>query len=159
MIILGLDPGLATTGYALIELRSGRYRALDWGIITTLKSLTLPTRLQHISRDLTRLIKRWRPKLSVVESVYFAKNAKTAIVVAHARGVILLTLRQSEVPVLELTPLQMKLRITSSGNAPKTQVQFMVKKLLDLQTSPQPDDAADALALALCGGFKSQRQR
>jgi len=155
MNILGLDPGLATTGYAIVARDHSTFRALDWGIIISPKTLSLPQRLEHITNDLSSLLKRWRPKIAVVESVYFAKNAKSAIAVSHARGVLLLTLSKHRVEVIEITPLQLKSRIASYGNASKDQVQFMVKRLLGLKTAPRPDDAADALALALCGGIKA----
>jgi crossover junction endodeoxyribonuclease RuvC len=152
MIILGLDPGLATTGYGILDSR--RSKALDWGIIETRKGKRLEERLEIIHKDLRKLIRKWHPKLAVVESIYFAKNTKTAIQVSHARGVLLLTLKQSKIKILELTPLQVKSQITSYGAAPKQQVQFMVKKLLKLSAVPRPDDAADALALAICGTTK-----
>lgn len=154
MIILGLDPGVATTGYGLIEKKSGRIIPKEWGTILTPAQLPLPKRLGIIATDLESLLKRFRPGLAVVEAIFFAKNTKTAIAVAHARGVILLLLQKRNVPISELTPLQVKQRITTYGAAPKQQVQAMVKTLLNLKTLPRPDDAADALALAICGSVK-----
>jgi crossover junction endodeoxyribonuclease RuvC len=156
MILIGLDPGLATTGYAVIKKEAGgTIQALDWGIIETKKNQNLPDRLKIVSSDLTALIRKYRPTLAVVETLYFAKNAKTAIAVAQARGVLLLTLAQKKIKILEITPLQVKSRITGYGNASKTQVQCMITKLLKLTRAPKPDDAADALALAWCGLSKS----
>lgn len=155
MIILGLDPGVATTGYAAVKKgRDHEISALEWGTIETKKIDPLPRRLTIIASDLRALIKRWKPDLAVIEKIYFATNAKTAINVAHARGVLLLTLFQNRIPILELTPLQMKSQITGFGSAPKNQVQTMVKRLLKLKNLPRPDDAADALALAICGSVK-----
>jgi len=151
MVILGIDPGIATTGYAVIrKVRSG-VQPVDWGIIETKKNQQLAGRLQTISEDLERLIKKYRPGLAVVELVYFAKNAKTAINVAQARGVVLLTLRKQKIKILELTPLQVKSGVVGYGAASKQQVQFMIKKLMNLKSTPKPDDAADALSLAYCG--------
>lgn len=152
MIIIGLDPGLATTGYAIVtKLRGKSLIAEDWGIIETQNKKSLAERLMILAADLSKLLKQYHPELAIVESIYFAKNKKTVIAVAHARGVILLTLKKQKVKILELTPLQVKLQLTGHGTAPKSQVQFMVKKLLHLKTIPHPDDAADALALAMCG--------
>jgi len=154
MIILGLDPGLATTGYGLIKTTKKDIAVLDWGIIETEKKISLEQRLETIHHDLTNLLMKYRPEIAVVESIFFAKNVKTALSVAHARGVVLLTLKLQKVKILELTPLQVKSRIAGYGSASKQQVQYMVKKLLKLNSLPKPDDAADALALAFCGSNK-----
>lgn len=154
MLILGLDPGVATTGYGLIEKKSGRIAPKEWGVISTPARLPLPERLDIIATDLNIVLRKFRPHLAVVEAIFFAKNAKTAIAVAHARGVMLLQLQRKDIPIIELTPLQVKQRITAYGAAPKTQVQTMVKTLLKLKVLPRPDDAADALALAICGSTK-----
>jgi crossover junction endodeoxyribonuclease RuvC len=116
----------------------------------------LPQRLADIAEDIELLCKKWKPGLAVVEQVFFAKNAKTALAVAHARGAILLALARRSVKIQELTPLQLKMQITSYGKASKGQVQYMVQKLLSLPTVPKPDDAADALALALCGALPAE---
>ena len=155
MKIIGIDPGIAATGYGLIKKIKGGIEVVDWGIIETKKNIPLEQRLKAIHTDLLILIKKYKPELAVVESVFFAKNVKTAISVAHARGVILLTAKLQKVKILELTPLQVKSRITGYGAAPKQQVQFMVKNLLKLNSIPRPDDAADALALAICGTNKN----
>ncbi|MEK9181236.1 MAG: crossover junction endodeoxyribonuclease RuvC [Patescibacteria group bacterium] len=154
MIFLGIDPGLATTGYAVIKKEAGGVlRALDWGVIETKKNAP-GVRLQTIANDLNRLIRRSRPSAAAVESLYFAKNVKTALKVAEARGVILLTLQKNKIPISEFTPLQVKSQITSYGQATKKQMQTMVQRLLGLKSVPHPDDAADALALAICGAAK-----
>lgn len=150
MVILGLDPGLATTGYAVIKKDRGNIQAIDWGIIETGKALAFSERLAVIAKDLQKIIVRHRPALAAVEQLFFAKNAKTAIQVAHARGVLLQTLQLRKVKVLEYTPLQVKIRITGYGGAPKQQIQQMIKQQLHLSKLPRPDDAADALALAVC---------
>ncbi|MCL5435778.1 MAG: crossover junction endodeoxyribonuclease RuvC [Patescibacteria group bacterium] len=154
MLILGLDPGVATTGYGIIEKKDRRILPKEWGVIATPAQLPLAERLEIVATDLGMLLKKFRPDMAVVETIFFAKNTKTAIAVAHARGVILLALQKQDVPIKELTPLQVKQRITTYGKASKHQVQTMVKTLLNLKTLPAPDDAADALALAICGSVK-----
>lgn len=151
-IFLGVDPGLATTGYGIVVKRNGVLFAKEWGVIATKPNLSNPERLTVLYDDLYKLLRKHRPHLAVVESLYFAKNLKTAITVSQARGVILFALQKAGVNILELTPLQMKSQITGYGAAPKAQVQRMVVKLLKLKQPPRPDDAADALALALCVG-------
>lgn len=155
MIALGIDPGLATVGYGIVRVgKRGRHEAVDWGTITTSKQKALPARLAIIENDLNKLIAKYKPSVAVVESIFFATNSKTAITVAQARGVILLTLHRHRITILELTPLQVKSRITNSGSADKGQMQRMIKRLLNLPSVPKPDDAADALALAFCSPTK-----
>ena len=150
MIIIGIDPGTATTGYGILEKKAGgAVIALDWGIIATDKSAKPEARLATLAKDLRVLLQKYKPQRAVVEELYFEKNLKTAIAVAAARGVILLTLEERGVRIDGLTPLQVKSRITGYGKATKQQMQFMVKTLLKLSEKPRPDDAADALALAL----------
>lgn len=165
MKILGIDPGTAITGYGVIETppssssppRRGRgmkgeggVRLVAYGCIRTAKSLDAASRLWEIYQDLNKLIKKYRPQIIAVEQVYFYTNVKTAIGVAQARGVVLLAAAQNHKRILEFTPLQVKNSLTSYGKADKKQVQYMVKKLLRLKHTPKPDDAADALALAIC---------
>lgn len=158
MIILGLDPGLATTGYAFAQAGArGDTRAVEWGVITTPPRQALPNRLRSISEDIDALIGRHRPNRAIVETLYFAKNSTTAIAVAHARGAILAALARNHIPVLEMTPRQLKSQITSYGQASKSQMQAMVQKIFRLPKPPRPDDAADALALAWCGCSNSYR--
>ncbi len=151
---LGIDPGLATIGIGLVEMDQQRkLRALDWLTITTPAGLPLGKRLQELSKDLRTYIRESNVDLAVVERLFFATNRQTAIDVAQARGAILLTIEEHAVPVLEPTPLQLKMAIAGDGAADKRQVQDMVMRTLLLDRLPSPDDAADALALALYGAF------
>ena len=154
MRILGIDPGLATVGIGLVE-RSARKQVtvLDWLAITTPAGLCLPERLAELSRDLEAFLKAEKPDLVVIEKLYFATNKQTAMDVAQARGAIVLTVAKQGIAIVEPTPLQMKLCVTSDGHADKRQVQDMVMRTLKLTERPTPDDAADALALALYGAF------
>ncbi len=150
MKILGIDPGTATVGWGMIEAKSGKPKAIAYGHIATDKSLPIETRLQEIRDDLTILIKRYQPDRAAVEELFFFNNQKTAITVAEARGVILLTLADFSLSIAEYTPLQVKQSLTNYGRADKQQMQLMTQKLLGLSALPKPDDAADALAIALC---------
>lgn len=150
MRVLGLDPGTARTGYGAVEYRSGRLKVLDYGLITTTADMEMPQRLQVINRELSELIDTIRPDAVAVEQLYYFKNAKTVITVAQSRGVILLTSAQAGITIAEYTPLQVKQAVVGYGSADKKQVQYMVQKLLSLKEIPQPDDAADALAAAIC---------
>lgn len=150
MIILGIDPGTASTGYGIIQINKRLPSLLEYGCIRTAKNKHLPERLREIYGDLSKLIKKHKPEIIAVESVYFYNNVKTAIAVAQARGVVLLCAETHKLPVKEFTPLEVKKRLTSYGKAEKKQVQYMVKTLLNLKQIPKPDDAADALAVALC---------
>lgn len=150
-IILGIDPGIADTGFGVIQKDAqGKIKCLDYGSVKTAAHTALTDRLGILSQALTEIIKKYKPDLISVEELFFCKNVKTALVVGHARGVILLTAKQHDVPVVEFTPLQVKQAVSSYGKAPKEQVQKMVKMLLNLKNIPQPDDAADALAVAIC---------
>lgn len=151
MTILGIDPGTATTGYGIIKSDKGKLTAVEYGCISTSKNNPPAERLLEIYDDLSKLIKKFKPQVIVVESVYFATNVKTAISVAQARGVVLLAAQKNKLKILEFTPLQVKSALTNYGKADKKQVQHMIKTLLDLKSIPKPDDAADALALAICG--------
>jgi crossover junction endodeoxyribonuclease RuvC len=150
MIVLGIDPGTAITGYGLVREENGQAVAVAYGAITTPSDLPLPDRLQLLQRDLAAIIEQHRPDQSAVEQLFFNKNVRTALAVGHARGVVLLTLAQANVPIYEYTPLEVKLAVTGSGRADKAQVQHMVKLLLSLSKIPKPDDVADALAIAVC---------
>jgi crossover junction endodeoxyribonuclease RuvC len=152
-MIIGIDPGTATVGYSFVDGTRQKPVIHDYGIITTLplpKDL-LPTRLLEISKDLIELIKIHKPTQAVVEDIFFARNMKTAIAVAQARGAILYVLADFGIPVLSPTPLQIKHTICGYGNASKKQVQTMVVKIYNLDHIPQPDDAADSLAIAWWG--------
>jgi crossover junction endodeoxyribonuclease RuvC len=155
MIILGIDPGTATTGYAVIKkIKNNVFEILDFGTIQTKKDLSDSARLLILERDLTQIIKTYKPKSAGVEKLYFENNAKTAMTVSQARGVVLLTLEKNKIPLYEFTPLQVKSVICGYGKADKKQVQYMVQKTFDLKSLPKPDDAADALAIALCASLK-----
>lgn len=150
MRILGIDPGLATTGWAVVDFNSdGKPVPVDYGAISTKKGLTVSERLVEIYRDLNELISQFKPSYAGVETLLFCNNAKTAIAVGEARGVILLALESSGIPIKEFTPLQVKSAITGYGNADKRQVQENVKMLCGLSSIPKPDDAADAIAIAV----------
>lgn len=150
-IIIGIDPGIADTGYGLIKLKKGQLELLTFGSIKTPAHSPLSQRILTLHQELTKLISAYRPEVAVVEQLFFCNNAKTAFVVGQARGAILLTLAQFNLKILELTPLQVKQGLTGYGQAEKKQIQQMVKILLNLKEVPRPDDAADALAMAICG--------
>ena len=150
MRILGIDPGTAPVGWGVIEVDGSKNVAVAFGHISTSKDLPLAERLLEISKDLTTIVKKYKPEEAAVEELFFFKNQKTVISVAQARGSILLTLENLCVKVFGYTPLEVKQALTNYGRADKSQVQLMVKALLKLSAIPQPDDVADALALALC---------
>jgi len=149
-IILGIDPGIADTGYGIIKEENGKLSCLSYGSIKTKPSDNLITRLEILHYELDKIIKKYHPKLAAIEQLFFNKNVRTALIVGQARGVALLTLQQNKLKVLEFTAAQVKQGETSYGQATKKQVQKMVKLILNLSEIPQPDDAADALAIALC---------
>ncbi|HDS08867.1 MAG TPA: crossover junction endodeoxyribonuclease RuvC [Firmicutes bacterium] len=150
MMILGIDPGLAIVGYGIIEQKSDRYIPVEFGAIRTDSKDELDQRLWEIFERLSEIFKRFEITEVAVEELFFSKNAKTAMVVGHARGVVLLTARLFKKPVFTYTPNQIKQAITGYGSAQKFQVQSMVRTLLSLKDIPKPDDAADALACAIC---------
>lgn len=150
MVIMGIDPGLATVGYGLIEKKGNTTKVIDFGIISTSKNDTLPTRLKQIYASISALIDKYKPDSVAMEELFFQNNAKTAIAVAEARGVSLLACIHKLGNLYEYTPLQIKSALTGQGRAEKRQVQYMVKAILNLKEIPKPDDAADALAVALC---------
>ena len=156
MTILGIDPGTATTGFGVIKTgkKSGSFSAVDFGVITTKKTAADAERLQTLAIDLATIIKKHRPDRVGVEKLFFAANQKTAMNVAQARGVVLLLCQQHHIPISEFTPLQVKNTLCGYGQADKKQVQFMVKQAFKLTAIPKPDDAADALAIALCAGLR-----
>ncbi|BFT94281.1 MAG: crossover junction endodeoxyribonuclease RuvC [Minisyncoccus archaeiphilus] len=153
MIIIGIDPGTATTGFGVInydETAQQKLSCLKYGIIATPVGMETAERLNMINLDLRMIIDEFSPGMAAIESLYFFKNMKTVMPVSQARGVILLTAYQKKIPIAEYTPLQAKTAVTGYGRATKNQVQQMVKNLLGLEKIPKPDDAADALALAIC---------
>jgi crossover junction endodeoxyribonuclease RuvC len=149
-VILGIDPGIADTGFGVIRQEAGRLTCLAYGSIKTVSKTPLPDRLNIINIELGKIINKYSPDLVATEELFFCKNVKTALVVGQARGVILLTARQNDLEVKEYTPLEVKQAVSSYGKADKGQVQRMVKLLLNLKEIPKPDDAADALAIAIC---------
>ena len=151
MLVLGLDPGTATTGYGFIQSTAdGRFTAVDYGVILTPAKTPLAERLQMLYDRLRALLDRYAPDGAAVEKLFFQKNVTTAMSVGQARGVLLLALAQAGLSVAEYTPNEIKEAVTGYGSAGKTQVQRMVQMLLALEAPPRPDDAADALAVALC---------
>ncbi|PWB38828.1 MAG: crossover junction endodeoxyribonuclease RuvC [Parcubacteria group bacterium] len=156
-IILGIDPGLADTGYGVLSKTGSRLQFIACGSIQTSAREIFSKRLEKIYRAVEELIRKYQPDLVAVEKLYFAKNVKTALDVGQARGVALLAICRWHKPILEFTPLQVKQSVTGSGAAVKRQVGLMVKTLLGLKTVPSPDDAADALAVALTAAFTNSR--
>ncbi len=152
MLILGIDPGTAATGFGLVEKNKNQLTMIQYGVISTPAKTALASRLLIIYKKINALIKKYQPDLVACEQIFFFKNAKTAITVGHARGVILLCSSQNKIPVFEATPLQVKQAVSCYGRANKEQVQKMVKLLLKMEKIPKPDDAADALACAICAG-------
>jgi len=150
MRVLGLDPGLATTGWGVVKEQSGELALADFGVITTAPGQPLANRLQRLYRDLAALTARQQPDVAAVEELFFSRNARTAFTVGQARGVALLALANAGLTVYEYTPLQVKQAVVGYGQATKHQVQQMVRMLLGLSEAPQPDDAADAVAVAIC---------
>jgi crossover junction endodeoxyribonuclease RuvC len=149
MRILGIDPGTATTGFGVIDLDKGRMNFVDGGVIVTRSDMPMPDRLSTIYRELAGIIAQHQPAMMAVELLYFATNVTTAMTVGQARGVILLAAAEANLPVSEYTPLQVKQAVAGYGKAAKPQIQEMVKLLLKLPALPKPDDAADALAIAI----------
>jgi crossover junction endodeoxyribonuclease RuvC len=149
-IILGVDPGIADTGYGVIKVDGSQVSCLTYGSIKTKAHEALASRLDCLYQNLGCLIEKYQPDFAAVEELFFSKNVKTALTVGQARGVILLSFKQHNLPFFELKPAQVKQAVACYGAADKKQVQQMVKLILKLERIPQPDDAADALAMALC---------
>lgn len=157
MIILGIDPGLATLGYGVIEKdERGNFRALDCGVVLTPKEEGLPVRLAILEEGVKKVLDKYHPDEVAMEELFFSKNITTGIAVAHARGVALLTCVKECGKLYEYTPMQIKQALTGYGKADKKQIQSVVTSMLRLKEIPKPDDAADALAIALCHGFSNR---
>lgn len=157
MIILGIDPGLATLGYGVIEKDArGNCRAVDYGVVITPKDEGLPVRLAMLEEGIAKILDKYKPEEIAMEELFFSKNITTGIAVAHARGVALLTCVKRCGRLYEYTPMQIKQALTGYGRADKKQMQSVVASLLKLKSIPKPDDAADALAVALCQAFTSR---
>ncbi len=150
MLVLGLDPGTATTGYGLVQSAGSRKEMIAYGVLETSSQMLLPERLSKIGRDLDSVIQQYQPDTVAIEQIFYHSNAKTVIPVAQSRGVLIYVAVNAGLPVAEYTPLQVKQAITGYGKADKKQVQAMVKQILSLSAVPRPDDAADALAIAVC---------
>ncbi len=149
-LALGIDPGTATTGYGLVRLMpDGELVAVSFGIISTPKDATASARLEMLYDDLRKILKKYKPDTAAVEKLFFSRNVTTAIAVGQARGVVMLSLQQAEIEVFEYTPNEVKQAVAGYGSADKKQVQEMVRALLQLDSIPKPDDAADALAIAI----------
>lgn len=150
-IILGIDPGIADTGFGVIQEENNKIFCQDYGSIKTPSKMEMSERLELLAIDLDKLIKKYKPDLIAIEQLFFCNNVKTALIVGQARGVVMLTARKNKKKIIEFTPLQVKQAVSAYGKAEKAQVQKMVKLLLNLNEIPKPDDAADALAIAICG--------
>lgn len=147
--VIGIDPGTAIVGYGIIDFKDNKYEVVDYGCIYTHKDLPMPKRLLKISEDLSSLLEKYKPDHMAVEELFYFKNNKTVISVGQARGVIVLEGVRKDISLADYTPLQVKMGITGYGKAEKKQVQLMVQKVLKLKEIPKPDDAADALAIAV----------
>lgn len=158
MRILGIDPGYAILGYGIVDILGNKFRVVDYGAITTDSSMDMPSRLVKLFDGLTGLISTFKPDEAAIEELFFNSNAKTAILVGEARGVAVLACAKGKLKINEYTPLQIKQALVGYGRADKTQVQFMVKTMLNLKEVPKPDDTADALAAAICHGHSAGRR-
>ena len=148
--VLGVDPGTATVGWAVVDENQGCLKSVGYGHISTSSENSTAERLFEVATDLEKIIKKYQPEEASVEDLFFFKNVKTVMKVSQARGAILLTLHKNNVKIAGYTPLQVKQALTGYGRAEKKQIQIMVQKILNLKSIPKPDDAADALAIALC---------
>lgn len=155
MVILGIDPGYAIVGYGAVEYDRGRFRVLGYGAITTPAGVPLQNRLLEIHKDMLTLLDQFKPDAVSVEELFFNTNVTTGIAVGHARGVILLAIAQHGLPFYEYTPSQVKQAVVGYGRAEKKQVMELTRNILGLKKIPRPDDAADALALAVCHAHTS----
>ncbi len=150
MIILGIDPGYAIVGVGVVRYEANKFRILEYDAITTPAGMPTPQRLKHIYEQINLFLDKYKPDAVAIEELFFNNNAKTAIAVGQARGVLLVAAANKNIPICEYTPLQIKQAVTGYGRADKSQMQSMVKMLLNLNHIPKPDDAADALAVAIC---------
>ncbi|MFT9494040.1 crossover junction endodeoxyribonuclease RuvC [Anaerosolibacter sp.] len=150
MVILGIDPGIAIMGFGVIEYKGNQFKTIDYGAVTTDAKEIIPIRLKKIYEGLEDIIAKHNPSVMAIEELFFNKNAKTALLVGHARGVAILAAANNGIPIFEYTPLQVKQGVVGYGRADKKQIQIMTKTLLNLKLVPKPDDVADALAVAIC---------
>ena len=158
MIILGIDPGTARTGYGIIEKKGSGCRLVSSGLIETKAGTEGPERLRKIFREIKKIIKKYSAEVMAIEKLFFNKNVKTALSVGEARGVIMLAAAEAGIKIYEYTPLQVKMALTGYGMADKNQVQEMVKMILSLREAPKPDDVADAIAVGVCYASSSRMQ-
>ncbi|PKM91698.1 crossover junction endodeoxyribonuclease RuvC [Candidatus Falkowbacteria bacterium HGW-Falkowbacteria-1] len=149
-IVLGIDPGFADTGFGVLEVDGSKIKCLEFGSIKTAPKDIFVDRLKKIDKALQEIVNKYKPSLVSVEKIFFNNNAKTALMVGHARGVILLNISKNNIPIVEFTPLQLKQSICNYGRADKNQIKKMIKIFLNLKELPKSDDAADALGLAIC---------
>ncbi len=152
MIIMGIDPGFAITGYGVVKYEGNKFSVLDYSAITTGASMKFSDRLLVLYNELEKLIDKYKPDAIAIEELFFNKNIKTALTVGHGRGVAVLAAAKSGTDIFEYTPLQVKQSVVGYGRAEKAQIQQMVKAILNLPAIPKPDDVADALAVAICHG-------
>ena len=152
MIILGIDPGLARIGYGVIDKQKQKYSLIEAGLITTPANQDFSQRLKTINRNINKVAKKYKPQYAAIEKLFFFKNAKTAFAVGQAWGVITYTIATKNIPIIELTPLQIKQSVTGYGQATKEQVQKMILPIFNLRSAPKPDDVSDAIACAFCAG-------
>lgn len=150
MVVLGIDPGYAIVGYGAVEYHKNNHRTLGYGTVQTEASMDFNKRLEIIYDNCMEMIKKCKPDAFAIEKLYFQSNQKTALMVSEARGVIVLAAQKNKIPIYEYTPLQIKTAVTGYGRAKKPQVMEMTRRLLKLEEVPKPDDAADALAAAIC---------
>ncbi len=159
MLILGIDPGTAITGYGVIAHEGNHLRRVTYGVVRTEANLPMPARLRQIHHEITAIIDQYQPAVVAVEELFFNKNVRTALSVGQSRGVILLAAESAGLEIVEYTPLQVKQSVVGYGRAEKLQVQEMVRMLLCLTEIPKPDDAADALAIAICHAHSRKLNR
>jgi crossover junction endodeoxyribonuclease RuvC len=159
VLVLGVDPGLATTGYGLVQETESGLQVVAHGVILTPAKCPLPVRLQELYRGLATLIRDYQPDEAAIEELFFSRNVRTAMTVGQARGVLLLAMADAQLPVTDYTPLTVKQAVSGFGGADKKQMQNTVKMLLRLESIPRPDDAADALAVAICHLHSSHFRR
>jgi crossover junction endodeoxyribonuclease RuvC len=156
VIILGIDPGIAITGYGVIDYEGNKFSTIDYGAITTEAKLAMPERLLILNKGIKDLARKYKPDAFAIEELFFNKNVKTALTVGHARGAIIVAACEEGLNIYEYTPLQVKQAVVGYGRAEKHQVQQMVKMILNLNEVPKPDDVADALAIAICHAHSSR---
>ena len=156
MIIMGIDPGFAITGYGIVKYEGNKFSPLEYGAVLTKADTPFANRLLQLDEKLTAVINKYKPQAISVEELFFSKNIKTAIMAAHGRGVAMTAAARSGAEVFEYTPLQVKQAVVGYGRAEKAQVQQMVKAILNLPAIPKPDDVADALAIAICHGHSAK---